>query len=182
MTDVSQPNARDWVRKASAAIAQLPDWILLTIEGWRQRSRLRSQLDYLHQCGEFDRTLTDSGIAFCDVPRLMRMHPLTLQLIDEMMQRQGIDRAALPPARAGTHALREIEWQCGACADWRKCHAPFVVTGVPLRSCGACADWRKCHAWLTSHDAQESCPAFCSNAEVFDQLRRAEAAASGSSI
>jgi hypothetical protein len=159
MTDVSQPNARDWVRKASAAIAQLPDWILLTIEGWRQRSRLRSQLDYLHQCGEFDRTLTDSGIAFCDVPRLMRMHPLTLQLIDEMMQRQGIDRAALPPARAGTHALREIEWQCGACADWRKCHA-----------------------WLTSHDAQESCPAFCSNAEVFDQLRRAEAAASGSSI
>jgi uncharacterized protein YjiS (DUF1127 family) len=157
MADVFQSNAREWVRNAHAFIAQLPDWILLTIQGWRERSRLRHDLDNLRQCGEFDRALTDSGIAFCDVPRLMRMHPLTPQLMDEMMQRQGIDRAALPPTHAGTNALREIEWGCGACAEWRKCHA-----------------------WLASHDALESYRAFCPNAAAFDQLRRSKIMASGS--
>jgi hypothetical protein len=139
-----QSNARGSGRKAFASIAQFPDWILLAIEGWRERSRLRRELDNLQQRGDLERTLADSGISLSDVPRLMKAHPGSARQLGEMMQRLGIDRAALPRATA----LRDMEWQCSDCADWRKCRT-----------------------WLASGDAPGGHHAFCPNAEALDELR-----------
>src|SRR6476661_168604 len=69
--------------------------------------------------GELDRTLAESGIAPGDVKRLMKAHPGTARQLAAMMRRQGIDPAALPRRSA----LRDMEWQCGACGDWRQCRA-----------------------------------------------------------
>ncbi|MGO8920695.1 MAG: DUF6455 family protein [Stellaceae bacterium] len=140
-------------------MAQLPGRVPPAIEGWRQRSRLRRELDTLRQHGELERTLSDSGIAASDVSRLMRAHPHTPQQLAEMMQRLGIDRAALPHTTAVAEALRAIEWQCGECADWRTCRR-----------------------WLASPDAAGSHRAFCPNAEALDRLRAAETTASGTSL
>jgi uncharacterized protein YjiS (DUF1127 family) len=159
MTELSQSSARGWTRKASTSIAQLAGGVLLTIEGWRERSRLRHELNNLRQRGELNRTLTDCGIAPSDVSRLMRAHPRTRQQLGEMMQRLGRDRAALPRAAAVLETLRAMEWQCGECADWRACRN-----------------------WLASRDAPGSYRTFCPNAEALDQLRCSETTASGSSF
>ncbi|HEX7968851.1 MAG TPA: DUF6455 family protein [Stellaceae bacterium] len=159
MADLSPSSARGRVRKAFASMTQLPGWILLTVEGWRERSRLRRELDNLRQHGELDRVLIDSGIAPSDVPRLMRAHPRTPQQLAKMMQRLGIDRATLPRSPAVAEALRAMEWRCGECADWRQCRA-----------------------WLASRDVPGSYRAFCPNAEALDELRCSEATASDSSF
>jgi hypothetical protein len=145
MTELSQSSPRELVRKALAPIAQLQGWIGLTIEAWRERSQLRRDLDALRFHGELDRTLAESGIAPGDVPRLMKAHPGTARQLADMMRRQGIDPTALPPGSA----LRDMEWQCGACGDWRKCRAR-----------------------LAAPEAPESRPAFCPNQAAFDALRR----------
>ncbi len=81
--------------------------------------------------------------------------------------------------------LPEIERRTGVRFEY----APVLLGGIstltnnksPIDAhCGACADWRKCQARLASPNAPEACRAFCPNAEVFDQLRRSEAEASGS--
>jgi hypothetical protein len=144
-----------WIRKSG----QLQDRLLLAIQGRREHARLWRELDALRQRGELDRTLSDSGIASSDVPRLMRAHPRTLQQLAEMMRRLGIDRAALPHNAAMAEGLRAMEWRCG--------------------ECGA---WRKCHAWLASSEASGSYRAFCLNAEALDELRCSEASHSGSSF
>jgi hypothetical protein len=159
MTELSQLSARGWAREASASIAELAGGVLLTIEGWRERSRLRRELDVLRRRGELDRTLTDCGIAPSDVSRLMRAHPRTRQQLAEMMQRLGIDRAALPRSGAVLETLRAMEWRCGECADWRACRN-----------------------WLASRAAPGSYRAVCPNAEALDQLRCSETTASGSSF
>lgn len=156
--DLSQSTARWRVGKAVASLAQLPGSILLAVQGWRERSRLRRELETLSRHGELDRTLSDSGIARSDVSRLMRAHPNTPQQLAQMMQRLGIDRAALPHSTAVAEMLRAIEWQCGECADWRQCRA-----------------------WLASPDAAETHRAFCPNAEAFEQLRSAATPAKGAS-
>jgi hypothetical protein len=159
MAELSRSSARGWVRKAFASITQLPDWILLTVDGWRERSQLRRELDNLRQQGELDRTLLDSGIAPSDVSRLMGAHPRTPQQLANMMQRLGVDRAALPHSPSVADALRMMEWQCGECLDWRQCRA-----------------------WLASGNVPGSYRAFCPNAETLDQLRCSETTASGSSF
>jgi hypothetical protein len=159
MSGLSQSSARGWARKASASIAQLASRVLLTIEGWHERSQLRRELDDLRQRGELDRTLTDSGIARNEVSRLIRMHPHTRQQLAEMMRRLGIDRAALPRRAAVLETLRAMEWRCGECAEW---HA--------------------CRNWLVSRDAPGSYRVFCPNAEALDQLRCSETTAPGASF
>jgi len=159
VADLSPSSAGGWIRKAFASTTRVPRRILLAIEGWRERSRLRRELDILRQHGELDRTLLDSGIAPSDVSRLMRAHPRTPQQLAEMMRRLGIDRAALPRSPAVAEALRAMEWRCGECADWRKCRT-----------------------WLASGDAPGSYRALCPNAEALDELRCSETAASGSSL
>ena len=148
MAELPQSNAGAWTRKALAPIAALTDWILITIEGWRERFRLRRELDDLRLHGELERTLADSLISPLDIPRLMRVHPGTSRQLADMMRRQGIDRAALPCMPR----LRDIEWRCGECKDWRKCRS-----------------------WLASRDAPDNYRyryrAFCPNAEAFDELR-----------
>lgn len=151
MTSLAQSSPRGWIGKALVSLA---DSILVTVEGWRERSRLRRELDALGSAGELMRTLADSGIGLGDVPRLLRAHPHTAQQLDQMMHRLDIDRAALPHGNAIAAGLRDIEWQCGDCADWRKCRA-----------------------WLASPGAAESHRAFCPNAEALDQLRSAAAPA-----
>ncbi|HXZ00010.1 MAG TPA: DUF6455 family protein [Stellaceae bacterium] len=150
MADSSGSTARGWVGKALASLARLPDSMVLAVDGWRERSRLRRELDTLCRHGDLERTLADSSIAPSDLPRLMRAHPRTLRQLAEMMQLLGIDRAALARDGAVAQALRAIEWQCGECADWRACRA-----------------------WLASPDAAESHREFCPNAEAFVQLRAA---------
>jgi hypothetical protein len=159
MIELSPSNALRRVRKALEPMTQLPGWMSLTVEGWRERSRLRREFDDLRRRGDLDRTLSDSGIAPSDVPRLMRAHPRAPEQLAEMMQRLGIERAALAHTPAVAEALRAMQWQCGECADWRKC--------------------RK---WLASRDGLGSYRAFCPNAEALDALRCSESAASGSSL
>ncbi len=159
MSDVSPSSARRGLRKAAAAIAQLPGAILLMIEGWRERSRLRYELDRLGQHGELERVLTDSGIAAGDVSRLMRAHPRTPQQLAGMMRRLGIDRSALPRSVAVAETLRAMEWRCGECVDWRTCRN-----------------------WLGSRDASGSYRRFCPNVDTLDAIRCAETTASGSSF
>lgn len=159
MAERSPSSSRGRVRKAFASMTQVPGWIWLAVEGWRERSRLRRELDNLRQHGEYDRTLIDTGIAPSDVSRLMRMHPRTRQQLADMMQRLGIDRAALPRSPAVAEALRAMEWRCGECADWRKCRA-----------------------WLASRDAPGNYRVFCPNAEALDELRCAESPAPGASF
>jgi hypothetical protein len=130
-----------------APIAALRDRVSITIEGWRERYRLRRELNDLRLNGELDRTLADSLISDLDIPRLMKAHPSTSRQLAEMMRRQGIDGA-------GTRdmlRLRDIEWRCGECTDWRKCRN-----------------------WLASRHPPDEYRAFCPNAEAFDELRRAQ--------
>jgi hypothetical protein len=159
MADVPRSRARGPVRTALAALAQLPDWARLTIETWRERSRLRRLLGHLRQHGELERVLTDSGIAPTDVAQLMRAHPRTPEQLAEMMQRLGIDRAALHRGTAVAEEVRAMEWRCGECADWRQCRA-----------------------WLAAPDAPRSYRAFCPNAKALDRLRCCDAAAPGFSL
>ena len=77
------------------------------IEGWRERSRLRYELDKLGQHGELQRVLTDSGIAASDVSRLMRAHPRTPQQLAGMMRRLGHrSLRAAPQHRRGRDVAR----------------------------------------------------------------------------
>lgn len=128
--------------------ARLARWFASCIEGWRERAQLRSEFSRLAQQGELDRTLADSGIARSDVPRLMHAHPGTPQQLRRMMARLGIDRARFSRSQALADALREMEWRCGECADWRHCRA-----------------------WLESGASAETYRAFCPNASALDQLR-----------
>jgi hypothetical protein len=111
-------------------IAALTDRILVIIEGWRERRRLRRELNDLP----------------LDIPRLMKAHPGASRQLADMMRRLGIDRAAMPHMPR----LRDIEWRCGECKNWRKCRR-----------------------WLASRDAADEYRAFCPNAEAYDELRRA---------
>jgi hypothetical protein len=159
MAELSQSGTRQWVRATLASLGEGPGRVMLAIEGWRERSRLRREFDYLRRQGDLDRTLLDSGIAPSDVSRLMRAHPRTRQQLTEMMERLGINRAALPRTVAVAETLRAVEWQCGECADWRTCRA-----------------------WLASRDASATYRAFCPNAEALDALRCSDATTSGPSV
>ena len=159
MAKLSRSSARGRVRRAFTSITKVPDWFMLMIEGWRERSQLRRELDNLRQHGELDRTLLDCGMSPSDVSRLMAAHPRAAWQLAEMMQRLGIDRGALPRSPAVLEALRMMEWQCGECADWRKCRA-----------------------WLASRGAAESYRRLCPNAKPLDDLRCSETSASSSSF
>jgi uncharacterized protein YjiS (DUF1127 family) len=148
-------DAPDWFRKTRHSLAEKLGSIRLVLEGWREHARLRQELGALEQRGELDRTLTDTGIAPSDVPRLLRAHPHTPEQLSQMMRRIGLDRATLPHSPAVVERLRAIEWRCGECTDWRRCHA-----------------------WLAADEAPENYHRFCPNAEAFDELRHLLAAES----
>ncbi len=159
MSETSRPAAASWTRRAISSVSGLPERIRLAIEGGRERSLLRREFDELAQSGELERTLVDSGIARCDVPRLMRAHPHTPEQMADMMTRLGIDRTALARRSAMAEKLRAMEWQCAECTDWRKCRS-----------------------WLASGDAPESYRAFCPNAKALDELRCAQTAVAGGGV
>src|SRR5690349_11256241 len=123
MTVESLARDRGLVRETFAYLTSWRERLALALERWREHAELRREFDELRQRGELDRTLSDSGIDYCDIPRLMRAHPRTPQQLAEMMRRQGLNRRDLPHHPAIAAALREMEWRCGACANWRKCRA-----------------------------------------------------------
>lgn len=129
-------------------------WLQQTIEAWRERSALGSELAELRQRGELERTLADSGIAPSETERLLHAHPGSARQLSEMMERLGIDRSHLPLTNEISATLREIEWNCGECADWRQCRA-----------------------WLSSGVPKEGHLAFCPNAPALEQLRALQRAA-----
>jgi uncharacterized protein YjiS (DUF1127 family) len=147
-------DASGWSRKSGALIARAARNLKLTFDAWREHARLRREFAALQQRGEFDRTLADTGIAPSDVPRLMRTHPGTSWQLGEMMRRLGIDRAKLPRTTPMAESLREMEWRCGECTDWRKCRE-----------------------WLAAGHPPETYRAFCPNAAALDALRCRETAA-----
>jgi len=145
---MTAPSDLETIRHRPSLRARLARWIAGYLEGWRERARLRSEFARLAQQGELDRTLADSGIARSDVPRLMHAHPGTPQQLRRMMARLGIDRASLSRSKAVADAIREMEWRCGECADWRHCRD-----------------------WLDAGAPTETYRAFCSNAAALDHLR-----------
>jgi hypothetical protein len=154
MAQTSEATARRWAEKALAACERLPDRILAAVEGWRERFLLAQELAELSRRGELERTLVDSGIAPCEVARLLHAHPGSPRQLARMMQRLGIDRARLPCA--ALESVREMEWRCGDCTEWRHCRE-----------------------WLASAAPAESHHAFCPNAEALDRLRVAGESAAG---
>jgi hypothetical protein len=141
-----------WTRRAGAALTRLTRNLGLTLDAWREHARLKREFAALEARGELDRTLADTGIAPSDVPRLMHTHPGTSRQLGEMMRRLGIDRAKLPRTTPMAESLREMEWRCGECADWRKCRE-----------------------WLAAGNPPETYRAFCPNAAALDALRCREA-------
>jgi uncharacterized protein YjiS (DUF1127 family) len=148
---MTAPSDLETMRHQSSLPERLARWFAGCIEGWRERARLRSEFARLAQQGELDRTLADSGIAPSDVPRLMHAHPGTPQQLRRMMARLGIDRTRFSRSKALADAVREMEWRCGECADWRHCRE-----------------------WLDSGAPAETYRAFCPNATALDHLRCAE--------
>ena len=65
-----------------------------------------------------------------------------------MMVRLGIDRTRFSQSKRLADVLREMEWRCGECADWRHCRD-----------------------WLDSGTSTETYRAFCHNAAALDHLR-----------
>jgi uncharacterized protein YjiS (DUF1127 family) len=145
---MTAPSDLETIHQQPSLPARLARRVAGLIEGWRERARLRSEFARLAQQGELDRTLADSGIAPSDVPRLMHAHPGTPQQLRRMMARLGIDRTRFSRSRALADAVREMEWRCGECADWRHCRV-----------------------WLDSGAPAETYRAFCPNAAALDQLR-----------
>jgi uncharacterized protein YjiS (DUF1127 family) len=148
LEDSPMTDAPDWFRKTRHSLAEKLGSLRLVLEGWREHARLRQELATLEQRGELDRTLIDTGIAPSDVPRLLRAHPHTPEQLRRMMRRVGLDRATLPHTPAVVERLRAIEWRCGECTNWRRCHA-----------------------WLAADETPEGYRRFCPNAEAFDELR-----------
>jgi uncharacterized protein YjiS (DUF1127 family) len=142
-----------WTR-TERGLRQLPDWLRLTVEGWREHARFRREMAELDQRGELDRTLSDAGLSQSDMPRLMQAHPQTPQQLAQMMRRLGLERARMPQDPGTAAELRAMEWQCGACSAWRHCRA-----------------------WLDAGGEAEDYHRFCPNAAALDELRRAVAAA-----
>ena len=149
--------ACSWQRTVGARMARLSSGVWFAIEAYRERYRLRRELDALDRRGELERTLSDSGLTVSDVPRLMHAHPHTSRQLGDMMRRLGIDRAALPRSVSVAERLRAMEWRCAECASWRECRA-----------------------WLGSGETQGSYRAFCPNAKALDEIRCAESGAAGS--
>jgi len=145
---MTAPSDLETVRHQPSLPARLTRWLAAFIEGWRERAQLRSEFSRLAQQGELGRTLADSGIAPSDVPRLMHAHPGTPQQLRRMMARLGIDRARVTRSKALADAIRDMEWRCGECADWRHCRE-----------------------WLDSDASAETYRAFCANAAALDHLR-----------
>jgi uncharacterized protein YjiS (DUF1127 family) len=145
---MTAPSDLETMRHQPSLPERLARWFAGCIEGWRERARLRSEFARLAQQGELDRTLADSGIAPSDVPRLMHAHPGTPQQLRRMMARLGIDRARFSRSKTVADVIREMEWRCGECADWRHCRA-----------------------WLESGAPAETYRAFCPNAAALDHLR-----------
>ena len=148
---MTAPSDLETTRHQPSLTVRLTQWLSGMVEGWRERARLRSEFARLAQQGELERTLADSGISPSDVPRLMHAHPATPQQLRRMMARLGIDRARLRHSKAFADALREMEWRCGECADWRHCRT-----------------------WLDTDVPPDTYRAFCPNAEALDHLRCAE--------
>jgi hypothetical protein len=148
---MTAPSDLEGTRQMPSVITRLGYWLSGIVEGWRARARLGREFAHLEQQGELERTLADSGIAPSDVPRLMRAHPGTPEQLRRMMARLGIDRARLPHSKTFADALREMEWRCGECADWRHCRA-----------------------WLDADAPHDSYRAFCPNAAALDHLRYAK--------
>src|SRR5713101_8101156 len=71
VADLSPSSAGGWIRKAFASTTRVPRRILLAIEGWRERSRLRRELDILRQHGELDRTALPRSPAVAEALRAM---------------------------------------------------------------------------------------------------------------
>lgn len=145
---MTAPSDLETMRHQPSLRDRLARWLAGLIEGWRERARLRSEFARLAQQGELERTLADSGIAPSDVPRLMRAHPGTPQQLRRMMARLGIDRARSSRSKALADAIRDMEWRCGECADWRHCRD-----------------------WLDAGAHTDSYRTFCPNASALDQLR-----------
>lgn len=154
MSTESLPRTRWLAREALAFLSRWQDRIRFAFEGWRERSQLQHEFDLLRQRGELDRTLSDSGINSCDLPRLMRAHPHTPQQLAAMMRRLGINRSDLPHRPDIAEAVRAMEWRCGECTDWRKCRE-----------------------WLATATPGKSYRAFCPNAQALDALRCSDAVA-----
>jgi Family of unknown function (DUF6455) len=142
---------KDRFGRVGAAFAELASRVALTIDAWRERRLLLRELAALQQQGELGRVLTDSGLAIDDLPRLLRAHPRTPEQLADMMRRLGIPEP-LAGDTAKLRALRDMEWRCAGCANWRQCRA-----------------------WLDGRVAGTTYRALCPNAEALDGFRASAA-------
>jgi hypothetical protein len=148
MTQSLRAAANRWIGKATIALMQVPTRMAQGLEGWRERHVLSREFAALRQNGEFERTLTDSGISSSEVARLFRAHPGAARQFGAMIERVGLDRARLPHIPRIGAELRDMEWRCGECGSWRQCRD-----------------------WLATGLGSDGYRRFCPNADALEQLR-----------
>jgi hypothetical protein len=77
---------------------------------------LRRELAQLAAMGSLDAVLADVGIVRSQVEPLIAKSASSKELLDQMLERLGIDAARLP-----IDGLRDMTWTCTTCPDKRMC-------------------------------------------------------------
>lgn len=121
--------------------------MLMMVEEWRGRQRLRREFEVLRSNGMLDAVLADATISKGELDRVVANHPASRHLLSDMVARLGLgDEFGKDPT-----IVREMS-----------------------RACTLCAKQGQCKRWFRT-DATEGYEAFCPNAARLNEMRRAAA-------
>lgn len=118
--------------------------LISALDDWREREQLRRELAALAANGELDGVLEEIGVSRGQLPLLLARRLSAAPRLDPMIQRLGLDRAAL----RATGELREAEWRCLQCQTWRQCES-----------------------WLAADQLGDGFASFCPNTPTFELVR-----------
>lgn len=86
------------------------------VDGTRKRWQLQHELEQLEAVGSLDAVLADAGLVRSQIGPLIAGCADSRKLLDQMLDRLGIDAAGLP-----VESLRDMTWTCTTCPDKRRC-------------------------------------------------------------
>jgi hypothetical protein len=113
------------------------------LDDWRERDRLRGELDLLERTGQLDDVLGEVGLTRAQIPDLMAARPGTAERLARMMAQAGVDQATLRAAGGAVDAA------------WR---------------CQRCQHTEECETWLADRHAAGELPDFCPNKSTFEEI------------
>ena len=86
------------------------------VDGTRKGRQLQHELAQLQAVGSLDAVLADAGLVRSQIGPLIAGCADSRKLLDQMLDRLGIDSARLP-----VESLRDMTWTCTTCPDKRQC-------------------------------------------------------------